>query len=258
MYFEDVGIRLKNVQSSPGDHYTVRTLQLSKDPDEEGGENESRDILHFHYTTWPDFGVPQCPDTFLEFLDAVRNSGSLDLDKCGPPVVHCSAGIGRSGTFCLVDTCLVLLAKEGQAKVSAKAVLLGLRRYRMGLIQTPDQLKFSYLAIAAGAAKEGLIAPEVMERLGEHNNGGVHEAEDSEEDDSDDDKPPPLPPPRSESLKMQQEMLLDQILAQFNSHQGGGDGNLLNVHNAAEIQINGNGGTFYYSGLRLICPPWAS
>ncbi len=70
---------------------------------------ESREILHFHYTTWPDFGVPQCPDTFLEFLGAVRSSGSLDEDV-GPPIVHCSAGIGRSGTFCLVDTCLVLVS----------------------------------------------------------------------------------------------------------------------------------------------------
>ena len=58
---------------------------------------------------WPDFGVPQCPDTFLEFLHAVRNSGSLSEDV-GPAIVHCSAGIGRSGTFCLVDSCLVLVS----------------------------------------------------------------------------------------------------------------------------------------------------
>ena len=51
----------------------------------------------------------QCPDSFLKFLQAVRDSGSLDEDV-GPPVVHCSAGIGRSGTFCLVDSCLVLVS----------------------------------------------------------------------------------------------------------------------------------------------------
>ena len=71
--------------------------------------NETRDILHFHYNTWPDIGVPLCPDSFLEFLHAVRNSGSLDEDV-GPAIVHCSAGIGRSGTFCLVDTCLVMVS----------------------------------------------------------------------------------------------------------------------------------------------------
>lgn len=71
----------------------------------------SREILHFHYTTWPDFGVPQSPAVFLRFLKAVRGSGALEL-SVGPAVVHCSAGIGRSGTFCLVDTCLLLVSAK--------------------------------------------------------------------------------------------------------------------------------------------------
>ena len=66
---------------------------------------ESRVVLHFHYIRWPDFGVPQTPDVFLDFLYAVRSSGVLGPDV-GPCVVHCSAGIGRSGTLCLVDVCL--------------------------------------------------------------------------------------------------------------------------------------------------------
>lgn len=69
---------------------------------------ETREILHFHYTTWPDFGVPESPASFLNFLFKVRESGSLSREH-GPIVVHCSAGIGRSGTFCLADTCLLLV-----------------------------------------------------------------------------------------------------------------------------------------------------
>ncbi|PIO37120.1 hypothetical protein AB205_0060200 [Aquarana catesbeiana] len=86
---------------------------------------ESREIFHFHYTTWPDFGVPESPASFLNFLIEVRNSGSLDPNY-GPSVVHCSAGIGRSGTFSLVDTCLVLnpctdISKDDQSdKVDSK------------------------------------------------------------------------------------------------------------------------------------------
>jgi len=71
--------------------------------------NDSKEILHYHYTTWPDFGVPQCPTAFLRFLADVRQSGALD-QNVGPPIVHCSAGIGRSGTFCLVDTCLIVVS----------------------------------------------------------------------------------------------------------------------------------------------------
>lgn len=71
---------------------------------------ETREILHFHYTTWPDFGVPESPASFLNFLFKVRESGSLSREH-GPIVVHCSAGIGRSGTFCLADTCLLLVRR---------------------------------------------------------------------------------------------------------------------------------------------------
>lgn len=70
---------------------------------------EKREIYHFHYTTWPDFGVPDSPASFLNFLFKVRESGALGDDH-GPAVVHCSAGIGRSGTFSLVDTCVVLVS----------------------------------------------------------------------------------------------------------------------------------------------------
>lgn len=66
-------------------------------------------ISHFHYTTWPDFGVPESPASFLNFLFKVRESGCLNPEH-GPAVVHCSAGIGRSGTFSLVDSCLVLVS----------------------------------------------------------------------------------------------------------------------------------------------------
>ena len=70
--------------------------------------NEIRTILHFHYTTWPDFGVPQSPEAFYKFLSIVRSSGCLEPDV-GPAVIHCSAGIGRSGTFCLVDSVLLMV-----------------------------------------------------------------------------------------------------------------------------------------------------
>ncbi|XP_068892212.1 tyrosine-protein phosphatase non-receptor type 1-like isoform X1 [Aphelocoma coerulescens] len=121
----------------------TRTLDLQT--------QETREILHFHYTTWPDFGVPESPASFLNFPFKVRESGSPSPGH-GPVVVHCSAGIGRSGTFCLVDTCLLLMDKrKDPSSVDVKQVLLEMRKYRMGLIQTADQLRFSYLAVIEGA-----------------------------------------------------------------------------------------------------------
>ncbi len=68
-------------------------------------------------------------------------------------MIHCSAGIGRSGTFCLIDSCLLLVEKGVVAELDVRSILLELRTYRMGLIQTHDQLRFCFLGIIRGARK---------------------------------------------------------------------------------------------------------
>ncbi|CAL8338910.1 tyrosine-protein phosphatase non-receptor type 2a [Gadus morhua] len=144
--FTDTGLVVRLLLEEDQSYFTIRLLQLQNKK-----TGESREIYHFHYTAWPDFGVPESPAAFLKFLLKVRESGSLGPEH-GPSVVHCSAGIGRSGTFSLVDTCLVLMAKrEDISSIDIQKVLLDMREYRMGLIQTPDQLRFSYMAVIEGA-----------------------------------------------------------------------------------------------------------
>ncbi|XP_035806549.2 tyrosine-protein phosphatase non-receptor type 1 [Amphiprion ocellaris] len=180
--FEDTNFKLTFVSEDIKSYYTVRQLEL-----ENLSTQETREILHFHYTTWPDFGVPESPASFLNFLFKVRESGCLNSDQ-GPVVVHCSAGIGRSGTFCLVDTCLLLMSlRKDPSSVRIRNVLLEMRRYRMGLIQTADQLRFSYLAVIEGAKyiKGDTSLQESWKELS------------NEEDDPPEfTPPPPLPPPR--------------------------------------------------------------
>ncbi|XP_078092596.1 tyrosine-protein phosphatase non-receptor type 1-like isoform X3 [Mustelus asterias] len=146
MIFADTKFKLTLISEDVKSYYTVRQLEV-----ENLATKETREILHFHYTTWPDFGVPESPASFLNFLFKVRESGSLNPEH-GPIMVHCSAGIGRSGTFSLVDTCLLLMDKrKDPLSVNVKQVLLEMRKYRMGLIQTADQMRFSYMAIIEGA-----------------------------------------------------------------------------------------------------------
>ncbi|XP_054909909.1 tyrosine-protein phosphatase non-receptor type 2 [Poeciliopsis prolifica] len=146
MAFRDTRFMVTLLSEDTKSYYTTRVLQLQNI-----NTGEKREILHFHYTTWPDFGVPESPASFLNFLFKVRESGALEMDH-GPAVVHCSAGIGRSGTFSLVDTCLVLMDKRKDLlSVDIKNILLKMRKYRMGLIQTPEQLRFSYMAVLEGA-----------------------------------------------------------------------------------------------------------
>uniref|UniRef100_A0AAG5D766 protein-tyrosine-phosphatase n=1 Tax=Anopheles atroparvus TaxID=41427 RepID=A0AAG5D766_ANOAO len=173
-------------------NFCRRTFRLT---DTESGK--SREVIQFHYMTWPDFGIPSSPVAFLQFLKEVRGSGTLDSDV-GPPIIHCSAGIGRSGTFCLVDCCLVLIDKEGEDRVSVQDVLLELRQYRMGLIQTPDQLYFSYQAIIEGMKRMNNSSVDDFEELSVVSSSSQpasdHDTEENE------DTPPPLPPPRTYSL----------------------------------------------------------
>merc|ERR1712110_483853 len=72
----------------------------------------------------------------------------------GPPIVHCSAGIGRSGTLCLVDSCLVIAESGVQLNLTlVLETLLEMRTQRMGLIQTEDQLRFSVEALILALKK---------------------------------------------------------------------------------------------------------
>lgn len=181
MSFTDTGFVVRLLYEEDQSYYTIRILELQNTM-----TKESREIYHFHYTTWPDFGVPESPASFLKFLFKVRESGSLGPEH-GPSVVHCSAGIGRSGTFALVDTCLVLMAKRKKpSSVDIQKVLLDMREYRMGLIQTPDQLRFSYMAVIEGAK---LILTDSS--APQQNTQRVMSRCDSEPD-----LPPPPPPPR--------------------------------------------------------------
>ncbi|XP_005093236.1 tyrosine-protein phosphatase non-receptor type 2 [Aplysia californica] len=179
MYFPECGLRVTLITEQDFQHFSLRSLEL-----EHMESGEKREVLHFHYTTWPDFGVPSSPDAFLHFLHSVRQTNSLAPDV-GPAIVHCSAGIGRSGTFCLVDSCLVMVEKEGTMdNINVRESLIRMRSFRMGLIQTADQLRFSYLAIIQGA--QAILKGSGLESLQTQNcSEGV----------------PPPPPQRTSSLQ---------------------------------------------------------
>ena len=97
----------------------LKVVRRKKESDDSSSPPEERQITQFHFTNWPDFGVPTCPDEFLDFLFAVRQSGCFDVkpnkQECDPVMVHCTAGIGRTGTFVLVDVCLALVGLYGES-----------------------------------------------------------------------------------------------------------------------------------------------
>uniref|UniRef100_A0A914VUY4 protein-tyrosine-phosphatase n=1 Tax=Plectus sambesii TaxID=2011161 RepID=A0A914VUY4_9BILA len=142
-------------RNSCGTDSTGSRSSLSPDEEEDFKSDEVRLVSHYQFTTWPDFGVPQSAEDFLEFLYEVRKSGQLNWQAYGPPVIHCSAGIGRSGTFVIVDAILVMVENGSDPQsVNLCELVLELRKSRMGLIQTMEQLRFSWKAVVDAISEE--------------------------------------------------------------------------------------------------------
>uniref|UniRef100_A0A1I8A6H7 protein-tyrosine-phosphatase n=1 Tax=Steinernema glaseri TaxID=37863 RepID=A0A1I8A6H7_9BILA len=160
-YDAAAGRRFRVTLISEEDHgdFIIRELELALLSPEGPNEDESGDfdrkiletraVTHYQYTTWPDFGCPKETGHFLAFREHLKSSGKLESDSSsGPVVIHCSAGIGRTGTFVVIDT--ILASVEYDIALPEKSFedwVLYLRRFRRGLIQTPHQLRFSWQSI---------------------------------------------------------------------------------------------------------------
>ncbi|XP_076846811.1 tyrosine-protein phosphatase non-receptor type 9 isoform X2 [Brachyhypopomus gauderio] len=128
---------------------------------------ECRQVSHYLYLSWPDFGVPKSASAMLDFRAQVKQRQELALrtlypDWTGPPggppiVVHCSAGIGRTGTFCTVDICLSRLEDIGT--VDVKRTVQRMRTQRAFSIQTWDQYYFCYQAVIEHAQQTRRLPP---------------------------------------------------------------------------------------------------
>uniref|UniRef100_A0A8D3CZN0 Tyrosine-protein phosphatase non-receptor type 9 n=1 Tax=Scophthalmus maximus TaxID=52904 RepID=A0A8D3CZN0_SCOMX len=128
---------------------------------------ERREVCHYLYVSWPDFGVPKSASAMLDFREQVlqrRDAAvqSLGSSWTGPPggppvIVHCSAGIGRTGTFCTLDICLSRLEDIGT--VDVRQTVRRMRTQRAFSIQTWDQYYFCYTAVIEYAQRHGKLSP---------------------------------------------------------------------------------------------------
>ncbi len=88
-------------------------------------------MTHCHYTGWPDHDVPKYPTSMLGFLRRVRKLHPYSSD---PLVVHCSAGVGRTGTFMTIDSMLQKIAAE--SSVNVLQFVKDMRKKRCSMVQT--------------------------------------------------------------------------------------------------------------------------
>ncbi|XP_045464788.1 tyrosine-protein phosphatase Lar isoform X5 [Harmonia axyridis] len=112
--------------------YCIRTFQIHKK-----GYSERREIKQLQFTAWPDHGVPDHPAPFLQFLRRIK---SLNPIEAGPIVVHCSAGVGRTGCFIVIDSMLERMKHEKTVDIYGHVTCL--RAQRNYMVQTEDQYIF--------------------------------------------------------------------------------------------------------------------
>ncbi|XP_061620678.1 receptor-type tyrosine-protein phosphatase S isoform X34 [Phyllopteryx taeniolatus] len=117
--------------------YCVRTFALFKN-----GSSEKREVRQFQFTAWPDHGVPEHPTPFLAFLRRVKACNPPDA---GPMVVHCSAGVGRTGCFIVIDAMLERIKHEKTVDIYGHVTLM--RAQRNYMVQTEDQYVFIHDAL---------------------------------------------------------------------------------------------------------------
>lgn len=104
----------------------------------------TRTLMHNQYLNWPDCGLPKKQGVFIEFLDMMIQEESFDE----PIVVHCSAGVGRTGTFIALSHIKQIIEIQKHMKVdigiSVFSIVRRLREQRMCMVETREQFEFLY------------------------------------------------------------------------------------------------------------------
>ena len=142
IYYGDLECVLKS--ESTLHNYTIRILECTV------GDRQ-RTVRQMHFTTWPDHGCPDGTDDLISFVQQVRQHVPYKANNQGPILVHCSAGVGRTGTWICVDRLLQHIRDHDEVDIFG--TVLEMRQYRCNMVQTEDQYIYIHDCIADAIQK---------------------------------------------------------------------------------------------------------
>ncbi|XP_060530895.1 tyrosine-protein phosphatase 10D-like isoform X2 [Cylas formicarius] len=154
VYYGDISVQILNETRYPD--WNVSEFMVCR------GEQQ-RVVRHFHFSTWPDFGVPNPPHTLVRFVRAFRERVPPDQR---PIVVHCSAGVGRSGTLICLDR--ILQQIQTSDYVDIFGIVYAMRKERVWMVQTEQQYICIHQCLLAVLEGKELTGPprEIHENQG--------------------------------------------------------------------------------------------
>ncbi|KAJ8340056.1 hypothetical protein SKAU_G00346890 [Synaphobranchus kaupii] len=127
-------IAVTTTSEIPLEDWTIRDFSIKNVK-----TSETRTVCHFHFTAWPDHGVPETTELLINFRHLVREHMD-QYSQNSPTVVHCSAGVGRTGTFIAIDRLIFQIERD--SVVDVFGVIHDLRMHRTLMVQTEDQYVF--------------------------------------------------------------------------------------------------------------------
>ncbi|XP_064610244.1 tyrosine-protein phosphatase 10D-like isoform X2 [Liolophura sinensis] len=163
MFYGDLQVAILNETKFPD--WTITEFRVSL------GDN-SRKVRHFHYTAWPDFGVPDRPLSLVKFVTTVREKM---IPEGGPQIVHCSAGVGRSGTFIALDRLLQHIQHNDW--VDPYGIVYEMRCQRVWMVQTEQQyicIHQCLLSVLQGYEEEPVYCNQAHDNVGFEDDEGIN------------------------------------------------------------------------------------
>ncbi|CAL8072048.1 unnamed protein product [Calicophoron daubneyi] len=144
---ESVGSSVTTADSDPSERPNGTPDSCESTNSSDPNAEKALTVYHYHFTAWPDHGTPSDPSRVLDFMHDI-SARQDNIPDSGPIVVHCSAGIGRTGAFIVIDMLINYIKCMGlSCDIDISRTIQAVRLQRSGMVQTETQYRFIYKAV---------------------------------------------------------------------------------------------------------------